>query len=379
MAQDVQNLVNDIEQTREAWLRLSLVPNLGRATINKLLVNAQLKVTELVNLSTSSLRALGLNQNQIQAIHSPHKKYLANTYQWLKQDPLHFMLCCEDKMYPLMLAELSHSPLILFGIGNPHTLSIPQISIVGSRTPTVQGKQNALSLAQKLVASGWGVTSGLAIGIDGCAHRGALLAKGKTIAVLGSAIDNIYPKRHQQLADEIITQQGAIVSEFLPGSPTRPNNFPRRNRIVSGLAHGTVIVEAAIKSGSLITARYALEQNREVFAIPGNIQNPLSKGGHFLIKQGAKLVEGENDINEEFQNLSFLQGDGDRKNIQKKPLQSLATPQLLDSVGFEATALDVVVKRSNLPIKEVLAQLLEYELRGLVAAVPGGYVKLGGE
>ncbi len=379
MAQDVRNIQTAISQTQLAWLTLSQVPNLGGKTIKTLLSLNQLSVSELINLAAETLATLGLNAKQVSAIKSPKPCFQEKVLNWLQQDKANFVLSLDDKTYPTQLQQITSPPVVLFGKGDHQQLAMHQIAIVGSRNPTLEGKRNARQLAHDLALSGWRITSGLAIGIDGNAHRGALNAAGKTIAVLGSAIDNIYPKRHSDLAQEIIHNQGVILSEFPPGTPTKPENFPRRNRIVSGLSKGTVIIEAAIKSGSLITARYALEQNREVFAMPGNINNPLTKGGHFLIKQGAKLVEDEKDINEEFQNLSFLQGAEDIKNLQKKSLQSLATAPLLDSVGFNVTALDVVAKRSKMPINEVLAQLLEYELRGLVAAVPGGYIKLGGK
>jgi DNA processing protein len=217
----------------------------------------------------------------------------------------------------------------------------------------------------------------LAIGIDGLAHQGAILGSGLTIAVLGTGIDYTYPRRHVQLAQQILEMGGTLISEFAPYTPVRPENFPRRNRIISGLSLGTLVVEAAIKSGSLITARYAIEQDREVFAIPGNIHNPLSKGCHYLLKQGAKLVEDLGDINEEFQNLSIWKEHSSENKTQKNVNQGLATDLLLDSVDFEATPLDIVAERSGMPVSLVMSQLLEYELRGLVTAVQGGYLKLG--
>jgi DNA processing protein len=203
------------------------------------------------------------------------------------------------------------------------------------------------------------------------------MGEGKTIAVLGTGIDQIYPRRHYELAARIIENNGTIISEFAPETPVRPDNFPRRNRIISGLSVGTLIIEAAIKSGSLITARYALEQDREVFAVPGNINNPLSQGCHYLIKQGAKLVACVEDINDEFQNLKIWKESESAKKLQINATESLASDLLLDSVDFEVTPLDVVAERSGIPVAQVMSQLLEYELRGLVTAVSGGYLKLG--
>jgi DNA processing protein len=187
----------------------------------------------------------------------------------------------------------------------------------------------------------------------------------------------MYPRRHIHLAERILLNNGVIISEFAPNTLGRPEYFPRRNRIISGLSVGTLIVEAAIKSGSLITARCALEQNREVFALPGSIHNPLSAGCHHLIQQGAKLVTCVEDINEEFQHLTLSTADNKEDKLEKNMLQSLASDKLLDSVDFEVTPLDIVAQRSGIEVADVMSQLLEYELRGIVVAVPGGYFKLG--
>jgi DNA processing protein len=195
--------------------------------------------------------------------------------------------------------------------------------------------------------------------------------------VLGTAIDKMYPKRHVSLAEQILDNDGVIISEFAPGTPSRPENFPRRNRIISGLSVGTLIVEAAIKSGSLITAKYALEQNREVFAIPGNIHNPVASGCNFLIKQGAKLVTCPEDITEEFGLVNLPEITKNPQQVQINPSQSLESDVLLDSVDYEVTPIDIVAKRSGISIDIVMSKLLEYELCGLVSAVSGGYIKLG--
>jgi DNA processing protein len=248
---------------------------------------------------------------------------------------------------------------------------------VGSRTPSPQGRENAKYFASHLSECGWTITSGLALGIDGLSHQGAMLGGFITIAVLGTAIDKMYPRRHIGLAEKILLNDGVIISEFAPNTLGRAEYFPRRNRLISGLSVGTLIVEAAIRSGSLITARCALEQNREVFALPGSIHSPMSAGCHHLIQQGAKLVTCVEDINEEFQHLILPSLTKKEDKLEKNMLQSLALDKLLDSVDFEVTPLDIVAQRSGIEVADVMSRLLEFELRGIVAAVPGGYIKLG--
>lgn len=382
MAQEVRK--EEIRNSNSAeyleWmLRLSNIPGVGSVAFNKLKILLKGELGELFTLDRSSLIELGFDQKQCNVILNHSGRRSDTVRQWLSADPTHSILHYDQSTYPELLREISSPPLILFCRGNSKILHSPQIAVVGSRNPTLQGKETARTLCSELASVGWTITSGLAMGIDAASHQGAIEKNGNTLAVLGTGINILYPRRNQGLAMQILEHGGCLVSEFAPGIPPRPENFPRRNRIVSGLSFGALVIEAAIKSGSLITARYALEQNREVFALPGNINNPLARGCHYLIKQGAKLVETAKDINEEFQNLSFFQGSGDEKNLQKKFRQSLATDQLLDSVDYDVTAVDVVAQRSNMSISDVLAQLLQYELRGLVAAVPGGYIKLGGK
>ncbi|MDN4502321.1 DNA-processing protein DprA [Alteromonadaceae bacterium BrNp21-10] len=362
----------------EKWLIVDQVPNLGPAGFARLLQWVDGDINHLFQQTHANLLQAGLDAEQIHALLNPDAVLLQKSLHWLNVNPLHFVLTIQDPLYPVALAQITRPPALLYGIGQLNLLSKSQLAIVGSRNPTVSAKEVAKRIAQQLAECGWVITSGLAIGIDGLAHRGALNADSATIAVLGTGIDIMYPRRHQRLAEEIIDKQGCILSEFSPGTPALAANFPRRNRIISGLSMGTLVVEAAIKSGSLITARLAAEQGREVFAIPGNINNPLVKGCHYLIKNGAKLVEDINDINEEFQTLSFMAKNNCEKKPEKSTEQGLATDKLLDSVDYEVTAIDVVTERSGLPLEVVTATLLEYELRGLVATVSGGYIKLGG-
>jgi DNA processing protein len=378
MQKDVhyQNGSADTSQLTQ-WLVLAQIPRFGVAKLSKMLISLEIGIDEIVSAKEENLRLFGFSESQIFVIRHPNKEYIKRSLDWLAKGQNRFLLPSSDPFYPLLLKEIPRPPLLVYGYGNKELLSSAQIAMVGSRNPTESGKENAKNLARSLTLCGWTVTSGLAMGIDGLSHQGALMGSGQTIAVLGTGIDQIYPRRHGQLATQIIEMDGAIISEFAPGAAVRPENFPRRNRIISGLSVGTLIIEAAIKSGSLITARYALEQDREVFALPGNIRNPLSKGCHYLIKQGAKLVESVEDINEEFQNLEIWQKPESEEKLQIITTQSLASDLLLDSVDFEVTPLDVVAERSGIPGSQVMSHLLEYELRGLVTSVPGGYLKLG--
>ena len=333
--------------------------------------------SRLFEQSDLALKRCGFDELQIISIRTPPPLFKAQAENWLGQSASNHVLTFASERYPEILREIASPPILLFVQGNLNVLQTPGLAIVGSRKPTVSAKGLTFEWAAELSKVGFCINSGMAIGIDTHAHLGALSAQGKTLAVLGSGLNRIYPKRNLSLSQKIVDAGGALVSEFFPELPPLAEHFPRRNRIVSGLSKGTLVMEASLRSGSLITARYALEQNREVFAMPGSVRNPQSVGCHYLIKQGAKLVEGPTDIFEEFQNLSFSEPEEVQKNFGKSPLQALASDPLLDSVDYEVTALDVVADRSKLPIKAVLAKLLQYELRGLVAAVPGGYIKLG--
>lgn len=366
---------NDSELTD--WLKLVQIPQFSVASVLKLEQKLGVKLSDIYSLSKAPLEQIGFNQEQVEAILKPNTLSISTSLEWLNAQNNRFLLYFGHPGYPDLLKQIPSPPPLIYGYGDPKLLSSHQIAMVGSRNPSHQGKENAKSFAYGLSDLGWVVTSGLALGIDGLSHQGALLGKNTTIAVLGTAIDKMYPRRHINLAEQILQHNGVIISEFSPGTPGRPEYFPRRNRIISGLSVGTLIVEAAVKSGSLITARYALEQNREVFAIPGNIHNPVAAGCHYLIQQGAKLVTCVDDIAEEFEHLNLIGLQDNVEKKEKKALQSLASDNLLDSVDFEVTPLDIVAQRSGINVQELMAKLLEYELRGLVTAVPGGYIKLG--
>ena len=290
---------------------------------------------------------------------------------WLN-DPQHHLMTWSDADYPRLLREIPDPPVMLYIIGERQLLSQPQLAIVGSRNPTPAGRENAEAFARALSGVGLTITSGMALGVDGAAHRGALEAGGKTIAVAGTGLDRVYPARHRELA-HLIAQQGALVSEFPLGTPPRPENFPVRNRIISGLSLGTLVVEAALQSGSLITARLAAEQGREVFAIPGSIHSPQARGCHALIRQGAKLVEIAQDILEELgplAQLTCLPREDEKKSTATKIAAPLA--QLLEHVGYDPVSIDALIERSGLTADAVSSMLLQMELQGLVTASAGG-------
>ena len=286
----------------------------------------------------------------------------ARTHAWLEA-PGHRLIAWSDDAYPKALLALGHSPPVLYYVGDPELLNRPSFAIVGSRSATAQGKDNARAFAHALSDEGLVIVSGLALGIDGAAHEGALAARGSTIAVVGTGLDRVYPARHRALAHRIAAQ-GGLLSEFPPGTPPREYNFPRRNRLISGLSQGVLVVEATLRSGSLITARYAGEQGRDVFAIPGSIHSPLSKGCHKLIREGAKLVETAQDVLEELGMATPA--------LQSGPEAPMSEGALLDALGGDPADVDTLVARSGLSAEEVVAGLTGLELTGDVAALPGG-------
>lgn len=363
------------------WLALKFIPRL--AIHKKLRLVQEIGLMKLFS-STPLVTSFNLTEKQLSAISHPDwdkiNKVITDS-ELCGSD----IVCFNDEEYPERLKQIYDPPLVLFTQGNKQLLLEPQIAIVGSRGATPFGRENAFVFAGGLVQQGIVVTSGLALGIDAEAHKGALLNQGKTIAVVATGLDRVYPSRHKKLAHDIVNNDGLIISEFVPGTVPKAGFFPKRNRIISGMSYGVLVVEATIKSGSLITARCAVEQNREVFAIPSSIKNPQGKGCHWLIKQGAKLVEECNDIIED---LNIPLKIGLHLNLKSDPevLQShsqekknhqegLFNDSLLDNVGYEITPVDAVVSRSKLPIDVVLTQLTILELKGLVSAVPGGYLR----
>ncbi len=299
------------------------------------------------------------------------------------------LLKFEEADYPELLRQITNPPPFLFVRGNLNCLNLPQIAIVGSRNPSSGGSENAERFAHYLASQGFAITSGLALGVDGAAHRGTLAAWGKTIAVMGTAVDRIYPARHRALAQEIIEKGGALVGEFPLGTGSYAGNFPQRNRIISGLSLGTLVVEAALQSGSLITARLALEQNREVFAIPGSIHNPLAKGCHQLIRQGATLVETAQDILDQLNGLmSFKWQEAQQKLDLSSPEKTTAkstdlipesssdTDKVFNAMGYDPVTLDALIERTELPVNQLITQLTLLELSGKIESLGGSYQRV---
>lgn len=297
----------------------------------------------------------------------PDEQALKAELDWLA-DERHHLVAWEDADYPRLLREIPDPPLALYAIGRRDLLSQAQLAIVGSRNASAAGRENAHAFAGHLASAGFAITSGLALGIDGAAHRGALEGGGATLAVVATGLDRVYPARHRELAHEI-ARRGALVSEFPFGTPPLPENFPIRNRLISGLALGVLVVEAAVTSGSLITARLATEQGREVFAIPGSIHSPLTHGCHRLIRDGAKLVETAQDILEELGSLARV------TQAATPAARRVLAPELaslLAHLGHDPAGVDALIERSGLTAEAVSSMLLRLELEGLVEACPGG-------
>ncbi|KTR89062.1 DNA-protecting protein DprA [Pantoea dispersa] len=323
------------------------------------------------------LQQHGLDDTQRQQFLALCPRQLEKTQRWLQQAQ-HHLIACTDAHYPARLREISRYPAALYIAGDLSALATPQLAVVGSRHCSPYGREWGSWFTQQLALSGLTITSGLARGIDGVAHRAALEVQGKTLAVLGSGLNHLYPKNHQPLAQEIIASGGALVSELPLSMVPYAVNFPRRNRIISGLSHGVLVVEASLKSGSLVTARYALEQNRNVYALPGALGNPGCEGTHWLIQQGALLVAHPNNILEDLHSaLQWLPASiSETIYSQLSDDVPLPFPSVLANVGDEVTPVDVVAERAGQPVPVIAAQLLELELAGWIAAVPGGYVRL---
>ncbi|MCR4302047.1 MAG: DNA-processing protein DprA [Sulfuricaulis sp.] len=361
-------------ETLAMWLTLRRLPGVGGHTQRELLDHFG-TLENIFSASRGQLdRLLAGKHEAIETfLEGPQTQSLQQEFEWLDQ-PDHHLLVWSDHDYPPLLREIPDPPLMLFVIGRREVLSHPQIAIVGSRNPSPVGRENAQAFARSLAGAGLTITSGLALGVDGAAHRGALAAGGLTIAVTGTGLDRVYPARHRDLAHQI-AEHGALVSEFPLGTPPLPENFPIRNRLISGLSLGTLVVEAALQSGSLITARLATEQGREVFAIPGSIHAPQSRGCHALIRQGAKLVETAQDVLEELGPLAnvthYLVPE---KDATATPLTPPMTA-LLQQIGYDPVSIDALIERSGLTADAVSSMLLQMELSGLVANCPGGKVQ----
>ena len=383
-------MVNTPEELA-SWLRLALTPGVGPETARRLLAawgqpSAIFELTETALLQVvSALRAQALCEAP-----AGWRELSEDTWRWLQTSTEPGMACAlitlGDPDYPAALLEIPDPPLMLYALGQIgalRQLDIGQsVAMVGSRNPTPQGLINAREFARSLAASGLTIVSGLALGVDGAAHEGALLGAAvrgwgrslPTIAVVGTGLDRVYPRQHRDLAHQI-AQRGVILSEYPLGTPPLAPNFPRRNRLISGLSQATLVVEAALQSGSLITAKQALEQGRDVMAIPGSIHATQSKGCHLLIKQGAKLVESAQDVLEE---LHLPKPVAQVPLAFTSTIEDLPEDELLTALGHDPVSLDALQARCGLPTARLQAQLLELELLGQVARLPGGlFQRLG--
>jgi len=352
------------DQETLAWLRLGLIAELTPTGFRKLL--ASLSTPESICAADHATLARIVSDEVAAAIlRGPDPRRLDAAQRWL-EDPVNRLLTFADDTYPRLLLEITDPPPLLYVKGNPALLDHASLAMVGSRNATQQGRSNAEAFARELSEGGFTIISGLAIGIDAAAHTGGLSASSSSIAVVGTGLDIVYPARNRDLAHQL-AGEGALVSEFALGTPALASNFPRRNRLISGLSRGCLVVEAALKSGSLITARYALEQGRDVFAIPGSIHSPLSKGCHLLIKQGAKLVESSRDILEELGAAVHESGA-----IIAAEDEITSDNPVLAALGFDPLDLDTLCRHSGLTPDTASAMLLTLELEGVVSRLPGG-------
>lgn len=364
------------------WLILAHIPGMYSRIYTRLL-DAFGYPENILGRAVNDLTAAGISAKLASAItnceaNKPGKSTstaLDACLAWLEEDR-QTIIPIGSKDYPPLLAAIPDPPPLLYIAGNPAQLQTPMLAMVGSRRPGVDGRRNARWFATELANSGLGICSGLALGIDVESHAGALESGGNTVAVLGTGIDVVYPARNKGMFERI-KDAGALVSEFNPGTPPRPEHFPRRNRIISGLSLGVLVVEAGMQSGSMITARFALEQGREVFAIPGSIHNPMAKGCHHLISQGAKLVQQASDILVEI-NMPF-DGEQDQQDLAAVPPGHEQLPitlsRVLTALGFDPVAMDILLKDTGLPVDQLSIALVELELQGLVERHAAGFLR----
>jgi len=362
-----------------AWFTLLRAPTLGAAALRGLIATHGDAVAALA----FAVRAPNLDGAVRDALTTPDAAALAQDFAWLEK-PAHHFIPFSSADYPSLLRDAQNPPAALFVVGDPTRLWLPQIAIVGARNASNAGLTNAAAFARTFAQAGNAITSGLAEGVDGAAHAAALDAGGTTLAVLGTGPDIVYPRRHKALAQRI-AEGGALVTEFPPGTAGKPENFPRRNRIIAGLSLGTLVIEASLKSGSLITARLAAEQGREVFALPGSIHHPLARGCHKLIRDGAKLVETAEEVLEELRGVGALLAEGLRERIAKAddaPGTAVGGhagdpdyARLLGALDTAPAALDELVGRTALPAPALSSMLLVLELEGVVSAENGRYAR----
>ncbi len=362
----------DVVQNYTDWLSLTQATGIGPAACNKLLHEFKNPQT-ILSCDHQTLSSFGLSEVSINTLLAPNVEQINKILDWLNK-PFHHLITIIDDDYPELLKSIHSPPTILFAIGQRGVLGFLHFAVVGSRNPTTGGKRLAEDFAAELSKSGLTICSGLALGIDYHSHIGALRANCTTVAVLGNGLNSVYPARHKKIASQIV-ENGLLVSEYPPDTKPVPGNFPKRNRIISGMSTGVLVVEAAKKSGSLITANYALEQGRDVFAIPGSILNPLARGTHSLIKQGAKLVETVDDIIDELAPIaSIVLNKSSFNGFSQKGCRDLEPEYkiLLDSMGYDIVTVDNLVELSGLTADVVSSMLLILELQGMIESQHGG-------
>ncbi len=360
------------------WLRLSMTPGLGPILCQRLLsqFSSPLEIEQCTSQQLKTRVPNVLCEALLLARGEPVAQQIVSALEWAQHDD-QFILTQDQTQYPAILKQIADPPIVLFAKGALPRLEQPALAIVGARHATADGLEHASDFASALARQGWCVISGLAQGIDAAAHRGALqagLTGGGTIAVLGTGADVVYPRNHAELVRRILAEGGLIISEFPLGTPARPHHFPRRNRIVAGLSHGVLVVEAALKSGSLLTARLAIEMDREVFAIPGSIHSPLSRGPHALIQQGAKLVENTSDILNELEAYCVPQSFSTLSATSDSSPKAAPQSPVWDAIGYDPVSEDILQQRTNMLPAILQCELLTLELNGDIERRPNGRI-----
>jgi DNA processing protein len=360
------------------WLRLSMTPGLGPILCQRLLsqFSSPLEIEQCTSQQLKTRVPNVLCEALLLARGEPVAQQIVSALEWAQHDD-QFILTQDQTQYPAILKQIADPPIVLFAKGALPRLEQPALAIVGARHATADGLEHASDFASALARQGWCVISGLAQGIDAAAHRGALqagLTGGGTIAVLGTGADVVYPRNHAELVRRILAEGGLIISEFPLGTPARPHHFPRRNRIVAGLSHGVLVVEAALKSGSLLTARLAIEMDREVFAIPGSIHSPLSRGPHALIQQGAKLVENVTDILNELEAYCVPQSFPTLSATSDSSPKAAPQSPVWDAIGYDPVSEDILQQRTNMLPAILQCELLTLELNGDIERRPNGRI-----
>lgn len=361
-------------ETIKHWLHLCNTPQMGPIKIHKLIKHFS-SPEKIIALSVCQLKSIGLSPKQIHWIKQDPGAWLKPIFDWLHQNQRHHILTIQHPDYPQLLKNIADAPPLLYVSGNLKCLNKKQIAIIGSRNPTDGGKRYARAFAQALGEIGLTITSGLALGVDGQAHLGALDKNLPTIGVLGSGLMRLYPKKHMALAENMLNHGGALISELAPNTSPQRHHFPRRNRIISGMSLGTLVIEAGRRSGSLITAHAAMEAGREVMALPGNLDNPLSQGGHYLIQQGAHLVTNVTDIAQILQLDPKAPPDDLNNHPLKTPLLDKDCEKVLNCIGYNRMSIDSISDFLSLNITKTIECLEKLKAHGYIKSSDALYYR----